>query len=139
SLLTATLFLVARQAPILDQWARPSRGRAAARGAFAAALGLGLAAWALVPMIELLLHSERRTSLSAVDREFGAAGLPALVSAVGLSFGGIATDYLPSVYIGPLVLFAAAAAYFERQRRPLIWLVSLIGLVGLLLAAAGPP
>jgi Bacterial membrane protein YfhO len=123
-----------------DQWARPSRKRTAARAVLAILLGLALASWALVPMTELLLHSERQAPLSAADREVGTAGTPALASALGISTGGhAATGYLASLYIGPLALFAAAAAYSERQRRTLVWMLTLMGLAGVLIAAAGPP
>jgi hypothetical protein len=140
TLLSAVLFSFFSRERGEEQWARPTRARVTARVGLAALLGLALAGWALVPLGELLLHSDRRVALPATDHELGTAGAPALESAVGMPTGGeAATGYLTSLYVGPLVLFAAAAAYFERQRRRLVWLLSVLGLAGILIAAAGPP
>jgi len=122
-----------------DQWAPPTRERAVARTALAALLGFGLAACVLVPMAELLVNSDRRAPLSAVDREAGTAGVPALASLLGVSSGDAATGYLSSLYVGPLPLLAAAAAFWQRQRRRLLWVLALLGLAGILISSAGPP
>jgi hypothetical protein len=121
-----------------NQWAEVSPGRSASRLAIAALLGLALSAWALLPMGELLLHSDRRGALPVEDRENGVAGAAAASSALGLTDGG-ATSYLSSLYFGPLALLAAAAGCAERQRRKLAGLLLLLACTGLLVSAAGPP
>src|SRR5207237_2426025 len=49
------------------------------------------------------------------------------------------TYWLPSVFVGPLVLAVAAAPFFERERRRLALVLAGIAAAALLLAAAGPP
>ena len=44
-----------------------------------------------------------------------------------------------SVYTGPLIFLAAAAAFGEDHRRRLAWILSAFGILGALLAMHGPP
>ncbi len=108
---------------------------------FAAGLGLGLAlaAWVIVPMAELALHSERRHAFAAAERDAGAltwhdAGT--LAGFTPASFGG---SYLATLFLPPFVLVAAAAGFLEGDRRRLAWLLAVFAGLGILLAAAGPP
>lgn len=103
-------------------------------------LGLALAGWVIVPMGELALHSDRRGALSVEEREPGALTLPALAAGFArLPRTASRTYWVSSVFVGPLGLAVALAAFFERERRRLVLLLAGIGLAGLLLAAAGPP
>ena len=102
-------------------------------------LGLALAGWALVPLGELGLHSDRRHPLPAAERELGAVGGRDLAAVGGFtppSFGGA---YLATVFLPPFVLVAAAAAFSEAARRPLARVLGLFAVLGIVLAAAGPP
>jgi membrane protein YfhO len=118
-------------------WREPSRAERVGRFLISAGLGLALAAWTLVPLGELALHSQRRAPLDAEQRELGAVRTDALAAAVGI--GEIPNFFLTSVYLGPVALVSAACAFSERERRRLVLLLSAIGVAGLLLAAAGPP
>ena len=108
-------------------------------GASAVLLGLALAAWVLVPMAELAFFSDRRAALSAGEREGGAVRPAGLASFAGLSPGRSGTEYLGSLHAGPLLLCAAAAAFTEKQRRPLAILLGVLALAGVLASATGPP
>jgi len=136
-LLAMALAWIAR--PAKDGWAEPSRPRRLLRLAGAAALGVALAGWMLLPMAELLLHSERGTALPAAERNFGAVGLSDLSSALGLSADSSPNAYLPSLYAGPLLLFAACAAFAEKERRRLALLLLAVAAAGVLVAMSGPP
>jgi hypothetical protein len=120
-------------------WLDPPPWRRLLRFAGAAALGLALAGWTLVPMAELALRSDRRAALPAAERNRGAADLSAVPSALGLSPGASGTGYLSSLYAGPLLLFGAAAAYAERERRRLALLLGIVAAAGVVLAMAGAP
>ncbi len=103
------------------------------------ALGLALAAWVLVPMAELALHSDRRQALPAAERDLGAVGVRDALSVAGFSpafFGGA---YLASLFLPPFALVAAAAAFGESHRRRLALLLVLVAAAGVLLASQGPP
>ncbi len=105
----------------------------------AAGLGLALAGVTLVPMAELALHSERRAPLPIVERDRGSVGLSALSSGLGLSGGPSGSDYLASLYAGPLMLCAVAAAFVEVERRRLALLLAAVAVAGILLSMAAPP
>lgn len=139
ALATALLFAAFPRASAEGEWADVPRGRSVSRTALATLLGLALAGWALAPMGELALRSDRRGPLPAEDREAGAAGVAAVSSVLGLSAGESGTAYLPSLFVGPLALVAAGAAYGERQRLGLLRLLTLLALAGIIVAAAGPP
>jgi hypothetical protein len=115
------------------------RGRSVVRTAGAVFLGLALAAWVLVPMGELALHSDRRGPLPVAEREPGAIPIPALAAAFARPPGATRTYWLPSLFIGPLALALAAAAFFEKERRQLAAFLLAFGIAGLLIAAAGSP
>jgi len=136
-LLAAFLTWEARVEP--GGWAEPSRARRVLRLAGAAALGLALAAWVILPMAELLVHSERRTPLSAAERDLGAVDSSALASTLGFSTNSATSAYLSSLYAGPLLLFAAGAAFAEKERRRLAFLLLGVAVAGILAAMSGPP
>jgi len=138
SLVLAALFSWQAR-PVESGWLEPPPGKRLLRFAGAAALGLALAGWSLVPMAELALRSDRRAPLPAAERERGAANLSALTSALGLSPAASGTEYLSTLYAGPLLLFAAAAAFGERQRRRLVLLLGIVAAAGVAVAMAGPP
>jgi hypothetical protein len=125
--------------PVEDGWLDPPPGRRLLRFAGAAALGLALAGWALVPMAELALHSERRAALPTAERDRGAVSLSSISSALGLSPGDSGGAYLSSIYSGPLLLFAAAAACTARERRRLAILLGIAAAAGVVLAMDGAP
>jgi len=136
--LVVAFLLILEPRPIPESgWRELGRAGRVGRFLVSAGLGLALAAWVLVPFGELALHSQRRAPLDAEQRELGAVRADALASAVGV--GEIPNFFLTSVYVGPVALVAAACAFLEKERRPLVLLLSAIGLAGLLLAAAGPP
>ena len=117
------------------------RPRAVRARRFVAGVGLGLAlaAWVIVPMAELALHSDRRHAFAAEERDAGALTLRDAGSMAGFtpaSFGG---SYLATIFLPPFVLVAAAAAFREDQRRRLALLLAVFAALGVLLAAAGPP
>jgi hypothetical protein len=136
-LLAIALSLFPRRDP-LKPWPDP-KARPLLRTGGAALLGLSLAAWVLVPMGELALHSDRRGPLPVAEREPGAIPMSALVAALARPDVSTRTYWLPSLFVGPLVLAAAAAAFFERERRALVLLLLAAGVAGLLVAASGPP
>ncbi|HEX9303005.1 MAG TPA: hypothetical protein VGA31_00995, partial [Thermoanaerobaculia bacterium] len=116
-----------------------SRKKAPPRTAGGILLGLALAAWMLVPMGELALHSDRRGALPAEEREPGAIALPALAAGLVRQGSATRTYWLPSLFVGALVLAVAAASLFERDRRRLALTLAGIGVAALAVAAAGPP
>ncbi len=102
-------------------------------------LGLALAAWVLLPMAELSLHSDRRAPLPAQARDVGAVGVSDLLSIGGFTppfFGGM---YLASLFLPPFALVAAAAAFGEPHRRRLVVLLAVFAVAGILLSVHGPP
>jgi hypothetical protein len=109
------------------------------RLAAAAALGLVLAAAALVPFAELAAVSDRRGPLPIAEREAGSVGPIGLSSAIGTSPGNAGTSYVTSLAAGTLTLLFAAAAFADRERRGLVLLLAAIGAAGILLAAGGAP
>jgi hypothetical protein len=120
-------------------WLEPPRRKRLLRLAGAAGLGLALAGVTLVPMAELVLRSQRRVALPTSERDRGSVGLSALSSGLGLSSGPSGTDYLSSLYAGPLMLCAAAAAFSERERRRLALLLGAIAVAGILVGMTAPP
>ncbi len=122
-----------------SEWVDPPRRRRMLRMAGAAGLGLALAGVTLVPMAELALRSERRVALPASERDRGSVGLSALSSSLGFSPGASGTDYLSTLYAGPLMLCAAAAAFAETQRRRIALLLGAIAVAGILMGMAAPP
>ncbi|HEV2063063.1 MAG TPA: YfhO family protein, partial [Thermoanaerobaculia bacterium] len=139
TLLVAALFsFVPRPAPPTG-WAKPPRSRAPLRFALSSVLGLALAGWVLVPMGELLVHSDRKAPLSSADRGVGAVGPEALGSFLDLPGSRSGSTYLASLAIGPLGLLLALAGFAERQRRLLALLLLVLALAGAAVSAAGPP
>ncbi len=116
-----------------------SRRRTVARTGGAILLGLAIAAWALVPLGELVLHSDRIGAMPPEVREPGAISARALAVSLASQQEATRTFWLPSLLVGPLVLAAAAAAFFERDARQLVIVLAVVALAGLLLAAGGPP
>ena len=116
-----------------------SRAKSPWRTAVAILFGLALAAWTLVPMGELALHSDRKGPLPVEEREPGATALPHLAAGFARPQTATPTFWLPSLFVGPLVLAVAAASFFERERRRLALSLAGVGLAALLLAAAGAP
>lgn len=128
-----------RSRPPPDGVFQPSTNKRLARAFAAAALGLLLAGWALVPFAELALRSDRRGALPAAERNSGEVGAKGLLSVVEIAVPGESgTWYLQSLALGPLALLAAAAAFYESERRRLLLLLLGIGVAGVLLASAGP-
>ena len=103
------------------------------------ALGLALAAWVLAPMGELALRSDRRHPLPTAVRDFGDLGAKAALSAAGFGGPAGAGGYLESLYAGPLILFAALAAFLEGHRRRLAGILAAFALAGIVLSMHGPP
>lgn len=139
TLALALLFVGFRRQEPPSGWRETSRREGLRRGAAAAALGLALAAWVLVPMAELALRSERRVPFPAAERDIGAVRGGALASALGAGDDPLGNFFLASLYLGPIPLAAAAAAFAERERRRLVWLLAAVGAAGVVLAAAAPP
>jgi len=138
TLCVAALFAwESRQEP--SGWLEPPRGKRLLRLAGAAGLGLALAGVTLVPMMELGLRSQRRVPLPASERERGSVGLFGVSSALGFSIESSGNEYLSSLYAGPLMLCAAAAAFAEKQRRRLALLLGAVAVAGILVAMAAPP
>ena len=109
------------------------------RGLAATLLGVGLAAWVIVPMAELSANSDRREPLPAQARNQGAVGMPDLLSVAGFTppfFGG---TYLATLFLPPVALVAAAAAFGEPHRRRLVVLLAVFVAAGVLLSAEGSP
>ena len=105
----------------------------------AAALGLLVAAMALVPVAELLVGSDRASPLSVELREYGALRADGLGVALGITSGELGLAYFPYLFFGSLPFILAAAAGRERERRPLLLLLAAVGVAGIVLAAASPP
>lgn len=142
--LSAATFFVAmllawEAQPERGGWADPPPTRRLLRCSGAAALGLALAGWALLPMGELVLRSDRRIPLPAPEREVSAVGVEAVSSLLTQGDGAGKNYYLSSLYLGPLALLAALAALAERERRRLTLLLALIAAAGVVIAMAPPP
>jgi len=60
-------------------------------------------------------------------------------SALGFSIESSGNEYLSSLYAGPLMLCAAAAAFAEKQRRRLALLLGAVAVAGILVAMRAPP
>ncbi|HTR03666.1 MAG TPA: hypothetical protein VMN82_10760, partial [Thermoanaerobaculia bacterium] len=115
------------------------RGARLRRCAAGLLLGAALAGWAIVPLAELALHSDRRNALPAAERNLGAVGWRDAGSMAGFtppSFGGA---YLATLFLPPFVLVAAAGAFGEDHRRRLAGTLAAFALLGVVLAAGGPP
>ncbi len=126
------------RAEFLEPVTPAPRGGAIRRFALALLVGLALSAWVTVPLAELALHSDRRHSLPAAERDFGAVRL-ATLAASAVSPEANAGGYLASLYFPPVVLLAAAAAFRERSRRRLAGVLSVFALAGIILALEGAP
>ncbi|HEX4440794.1 MAG TPA: hypothetical protein VH854_12030 [Thermoanaerobaculia bacterium] len=116
-----------------------SRWAPVRRYAAALALGLALAAWVLAPMAELGAQSDRRHAIAASERDAGAIGARDLAGVAGFVAPWFGGAYLATLFLPPFALVAGAAAFLERDRRPLALLLAGFAAAGLLLAAAGPP
>jgi hypothetical protein len=139
TLALALLFLRFRRKESSGGWKETTPRESLRRGVAAAFLGLALAAWVLVPMAELALRSERRAPFPAVERDIGAVRSGALVSALGAGEDSLGNFFFASLFLGPIPLAAAAAAFAERERRGLVWLLAAVAAAGVVLAAAAPP
>lgn len=139
TLVLAAVFALSPRPRPLTGWAEPPRWQGPLRCALGLGLGLALAAWMLVPMGELLAHSDRKTALAVAGREVGAVGPAAFGSLVGLGGSRSGSTYVASLAIGPIGLLLAVAGFAERQRRPLALLLLLLALCGAVVSAAGPP
>ena len=137
SLLVALALVFPGRPEAASGWRSATGGRRFRRFALAAALGFGLAGWALVPMAELVVHSDRSHPLPASEREAGAVRGDALASTVVA--GESSNFFLGSFYLGPVAIALAAAAFLDRPRRALAGTLAAIAAAGVLLAAAGPP
>ena len=139
TILLASLFCLLPRPRLQTGWAEPPRWRGPLRFALGAGLGLALAGWVLVPMGELLVHSDRRAPLSFTDREVGAVGPAAFASLAGAGGSSSGSTYVASLAVGPIGLLLAAVGFAERQRRPLALLLLAVALAGAAASAAGPP
>ena len=139
TLVIASLFsFMPRPAPP-SGWAEPPRLRAPVRFALGSVLGLALAGWVLVPMGELIVHSDRKAPLSSADRDVGAVGSEAFGSVSGLPGSRSGSTYLATLAFGPLGLLLALAGFAERQRRTLALLLLALAVAGAAASGAGPP
>jgi len=109
------------------------------RFAAGAALGLALAAWVLIPMAELALHSDRRHALPTAEREYGAVGWNDLLSVGGYSPAWFGGGYLATLFLPPFALVAAGASFREPSRRRLALVLSAFALLGVLASIHAPP
>lgn len=135
----AVAFALAPRREFPDPIVALPRAASLRRLAAAVALGLALAAWALVPLAELALRSERRHPLPPAARDFGDLGIPAIQSAAGFGGPAGAGGYLVSLYTGPLIVLAAVAAFSEEHRRRLALILAAFALAGIVLSMHGPP
>ena len=135
----AAVFAFARREEPPTGWRETTPGQTRRRALGAILAGLTLSAWALVPLAELALRSERRAAFPAAEREVGALHGGAVPSAFGISEDWSGSFFLASLYLGPAVLVAGAAALADRERRGLVGLLLAVGVGGILLAAAAPP
>jgi hypothetical protein len=117
----------------------PSRWASPRRFAAAVVLGVALAAWVLAPMAELGLQSDRRHALDPAERDVGAIGARDALSAAGYVAPWFGGSYLATLFLPPFAAVAAAAAFLERDRRPLAAVLLAFAAAGLVLAAHGPP
>jgi hypothetical protein len=120
-----------------DGWRSPTRGERWRRFVLGGVLGLALAAWVLVPMGELALHSARRLPIPGADREAGAVTLEA--AATSLAPIESSNFFLASFYVGPAAVLCAIAAFAESEKRRLVVVLAAAGAAGLFLAVAAPP
>jgi hypothetical protein len=135
-----SLVLVLRPRPAFPEpVVSPPRWQPLSRFAAAIALGVCLAAWMLVPLGELAAHSDRRAALPAAERDIGAVEAREALSLAGWVPGGPGNAYLASLFLPPFVLVAAAAAFREDHRRPLVSVLALLCVAGIVLAMNGPP
>jgi hypothetical protein len=139
SLAIAAALVLTRQPPERSGWSDPSGGSRLASLAAVSLLGLAIAGWALVPFAELLAHSDRRGPLPRVERESGTVEMSAFPSTLGLSTGMSGSSYLGSLYLGPIGLIAAGAAFAEKERRKLVAVLAAVGAAALLFSLAMPP
>jgi hypothetical protein len=102
-------------------------------------LGLFLAAWSIAPMVELALHSDRRSALPAVARDLGAVGWRDVLSVAGFTPAFFASAYLATLFLPLFAIVAAAAAFDEPDKRRLVVTLALFAAAGVLLASAAPP
>jgi hypothetical protein len=139
TLALALLLVLRPRAAFPEPVAAPPRSLPLRRFAAAAALGLALAAWMLVPLAELAVRSDRRGPLPAAERDHGALRAREALSLAGWAPGGSGNAYLASLFLPPFVLVAAAAAFREEHRRTLAMLLLAISLAGIVVAMHGPP
>lgn len=138
TILLAAVFSLLPRPHVSTGWAEPPRWQGPLRLALGLGLGLALAGWVLVPMGELLGHSDRAVPLSVADREVGAVGWSGFSSLAGAGSRSGST-YLASLTIGPVGLLLALGGFAERQRRPLALLLLGVAVAGAVVSAAGPP
>jgi hypothetical protein len=139
TLVLAAVFSLLPRPRAQTGWAEPPPWQGPLRCVLGVGLGLALAGWVLVPMGELLVHSDRQAPLSVADRELGAVGPAAFGSLAGMGGSRSGSTYVSSLAIGPIGLLLALAGFAERQRRPLALLLLLVALGGAVASAAGPP
>lgn len=119
--------------------APPPRAQALRRLAAGIGLGLALAAWVILPMGELALHSDRRRPLPVEERDVGAVGARDALSTAGFTPPWFGSAYLATLFLPAFVLVAAAAAFREEHRRSLAMLLAAFALFGILAAMEGLP
>ncbi len=139
TLFLALVFVIFRREEPEGGWRPTSSRETLRRGAAAAALGLALAAWVLLPVAELAWRSERRTAIPSAERDLGAVTSGVLVSALGAAEEPLGNYFFASIFFGPLAITAIAAAFAERGRRRLVWILAAVGIAGMVLAASVPP
>jgi hypothetical protein len=138
SIVAAFVLVLSPRAAFPEPMVSPPRGQALRRFAASVALGLCLAAWMLVPLGELVAHSDRRAPISAAERDIGAVEAREALSLAGW-VPGPGNAYLGSLFLPPFAFVAAAAAFREEHRRPLATVLALMCAAGILLAMNGPP
>lgn len=139
TILLAAVLAVSPRAAFPEPIAPPPRSASIRRFALGLGLGLALAAWVIVPMAELALHSDRRHALPAAQRDAGALALRDAKSAAGFTPAWFGSAYLASLFLPPCVLVAAAAAFREGHRRRLALVLSVLALLGVAISSHGPP
>ncbi|HMF08512.1 MAG TPA: hypothetical protein VKJ00_05210 [Thermoanaerobaculia bacterium] len=139
SLVIAAALVLTREPSEQSGWSEPPGASRLASLAAASILGLAIAGWALVPFGELLAHSDRRSALPRAVREAGTVEMSAFASTLGISSGMSGSSYLGSLYLGPIGLIAAGAAFAEKERRRLVVALAVVGGAALLFSLATPP